>query len=86
MEEVEIKTDLKEGTVPATEHNLPCCPYCGQKPVKLNLMFTSFPQGQIASLVYCGNPDCLKVLPVQIVGMNPAAEKSRILTPFGGKK
>lgn len=75
--------DTLESAPPLIGQALPKCPHCGDRPVKLNLMFTSFPQGQIASLVYCGNSLCNALLPVQIVGMQPSAEKPKIVSPFG---
>jgi hypothetical protein len=60
---------------------LPVCPYCGDDPAKLAMMFQKFPGGQIGSIIFCGNPSCRKMLPAQVVGM----EKSPIMHP-GGKR
>jgi hypothetical protein len=57
---------------------LPVCPYCGEDPLKLSLMFQVFPKGQIASLAFCGNPACRKTLTVQIVGQE---QQGRIVHP-----
>lgn len=48
------------------------CPYCGAAP--LSVQTTLFQIGShIASLVICANPDCRKVIPIQLVGEMPKA-------------
>lgn len=48
------------------------CPYCGADP--LIVQSTLFPLGaHVASLVICGNPDCRKALPIQLIGEMPKA-------------
>lgn len=48
---------------------LPRCPHCGADPLTITMMSQLFPKGQIASLMFCGNLDCRKLLTAQIVGM-----------------
>lgn len=68
-------------TEPAKAPILPRCPHCGEDPLKLNLMSQVFPGGAIASLMFCGNLDCRKLISAQIVGM--AEQPGAIVRPHG---
>ena len=47
---------------------LPACPYCADDPARLSIMNQVFPGGMIGAIVFCGNPECRKIISTQIVG------------------
>lgn len=47
---------------------LPACPYCADDPARLSIMNQIFPGGMIGAIIFCGNPDCRKIISTQIVG------------------
>jgi hypothetical protein len=53
----------------------PVCPYCGADPVKFTLSPLHFGPVE-AGVIYCGNPDCRKVLGLAIA---PAPQRPLIV-------
>ncbi len=66
------------------EQATPKCPYCCENKLRLAMGAMEFQTGHIVQIVYCGNPECGKLLPFQIVGMRQPqivqAEKKILMT------
>lgn len=71
MQDVAAISGLADETQPAPSVPalLPVCPHCADDPARLSIMPQQFPGGMIGSIFFCGNPDCRKVISVQILGM-----------------
>lgn len=57
---------------------VPKCPHCNEQPIRMCLTHMVFPNDIIGSILYCGNPDCCKMLSALHVGVQPAAVESVI--------
>lgn len=78
MQAVAETNGLVDETIPASNETpapeaapvmLPVCPHCSEDPAKLSLMSQQFPSGMIGTIIFCGNPNCRKIISTQIVGM-----------------
>lgn len=64
---METKFEPNETAV-VTPVMLPACPYCADDPARLSIMNQIFPGGMIGAIIFCGNPECRKIISTQIVG------------------
>lgn len=64
-----MQSEVSEPVAEEVTAILPVCPHCGDDPAKLSTMSQLFPGGAIASICFCGNPVCRKIIAVQLVGM-----------------
>jgi hypothetical protein len=64
---METKIEPNETAI-VTPVMLPACPYCADDPARLSIMNQIFPGGMIGAIIFCGNPECRKIISTQIVG------------------
>lgn len=64
---METKIEPNETAI-VTPVMLPACPYCSDDPARLSIMNQIFPGGMIGAIIFCGNPECRKIISTQIVG------------------
>jgi hypothetical protein len=64
---METKIEPNETAI-VTPVMLPACPYCADDPARLSIMNQIFPGGMIGTIIFCGNPECRKIISTQIVG------------------
>jgi hypothetical protein len=64
---METKIEPNETAI-VTPVMLPACPYCADDPARLSIMNQVFPGGMIGAIIFCGNPDCRKIISTQIIG------------------
>ena len=61
----------------AEKIEVPTCPYCGQDVREIKSRAVAVGQA-IVQMLWCGNTDCRKLLPLQVVGQ---VEQKRIALP-----
>lgn len=55
------------------------CPHCGTRPITLNQVMMTFPNGVVVSILNC--VDCGVVIPHQVIGMKaPEKQKPTIIS------
>lgn len=68
-------SDVAQPPSPAAERVLlPRCPFCETQPIGLSLTYVVFPQEQIGAMLFCSNPECCKVLSIQVIGAQSASK------------
>ena len=56
------------------------CPYCAEDPFRMNIgtAVVAVPGGQMAiAQIFCGNPECRKVINVAVINVAPTIEQPR---------